>query len=215
MIGILIPTRFEASVLINGLSKCQRFPISGMRAWQGKIGGQSVIIGLCGMGPQHSASRGEAFLRTVKPERVILAGFAGGLDPSLKLGDAVCAKGEAIATVMCTSDEVVPTAAAKQHLWRETGCRVVEMEASAVAQVAAAAGVPLTVIRVVSDDCDEALPGCLQYGYDMTLGKESPLRMAAYLATHPREISTLKLFLRRTRPCAAIVAREVQAVIRD
>ncbi len=204
--GVLIPTGFEAGAFLKRLEGKQRLPVPGVKAWRGTVGGQHVAVALCGMGPKHSAERARHFLQVAKPSRLILAGFAGGLDPELKLGDVVRAEGEGIAEVVHTTAEVVPTAKGKRRLWQETGRRVVEMEAAAVAEVASEFHVPLAVIRVISDDRDEALPGCLQYGYDMELGRESPLRMALYLATHPREIPTLKLFLKRTSPCADIVA---------
>ena len=55
-------------------------------------------------------------------------------------------------------DEVVPTAAEKGALHKRTGALVCDMESHAVARVAAGAGVPLMIVRAVSDAHDREVP---------------------------------------------------------
>ena len=90
---------------------------------------------------------GELFLA----DRVIEAetGLEYPVQLELSLGSA-CPVEPAVGALL-TVDEVAQNAAAKARL-RETGARVVDMEASAVAAEAQARGLPFYCVRAVSDD---------------------------------------------------------------
>jgi adenosylhomocysteine nucleosidase len=60
--------------------------------------------------------------------------------------------------VLFTSDRVLTTPAAKAELGARTGATAVDMEAAAVARVAAAAGAPFVAVRVIADGPGDALP---------------------------------------------------------
>jgi adenosylhomocysteine nucleosidase len=97
---------------------------------------------------------------------VILAGVAGGLDPSLQLGEVIVSgvdgppwpklsyrRGE-----IYTSDKIISTPAEKQELFQRTGALAVDMEGEIVKQAAAAAGVPMLMVRGISDTAEETIP---------------------------------------------------------
>ncbi len=56
------------------------------------------------------------------------------------------------------SEFLVPTAAEKIGLYDKTGCAIVDMESQCAAEVAAEAGVPLAVVRVVCDEANHNVP---------------------------------------------------------
>jgi len=56
-------------------------------------------------------------------------------------------------------DAVAATVEMKRRLAARTGGKLVDMETFAVAEVAAAAGLPCAAVRVISDDARETLPG--------------------------------------------------------
>lgn len=56
------------------------------------------------------------------------------------------------------SEILVPTAAEKICLHQSTGCAVVDMESQCAAEVAAAANLPLAVVRVVCDEANHNVP---------------------------------------------------------
>jgi nucleoside phosphorylase len=58
-----------------------------------------------------------------------------------------------------TVDAVAATIEMKRRLAARTGSELVDMETFAVAEVAAAAGLPCAAVRVISDDARETLPG--------------------------------------------------------
>ena len=112
-------------------------------------------------------------------------GMAGGLDPDLEAG-AVClprvvlaADGTRFDTArpwresltstlaarrkvesgnLFTAAQPVDTVDAKEKLYRKTGASAVDMESSAVAQVAQAHGLPFIAVRVIVDTARDQLP---------------------------------------------------------
>ncbi|MEM9724395.1 MAG: hypothetical protein AAF909_02900 [Pseudomonadota bacterium] len=101
-------------------------------------------------------------------------GLAGGLDPSLRPGDAlrpiavtnslgasipVAAPLEGVAIArLASADRIIDTPKAKAALAAETGAAAVDMESWEVASVAARRRAPLLVLRAVADPADRALP---------------------------------------------------------
>jgi adenosylhomocysteine nucleosidase len=121
-------------------------------------------------GVQFSASE-QARETRMLPKLVLTCGFAGGLNPDLKLGDVVfelsnanvqlstrlLAAGAKPATFFC-ANRIATTVAEKKKLRYETGADAVEMESAAVHAVCAEHGIPCATVRVISDTADEDLP---------------------------------------------------------
>jgi adenosylhomocysteine nucleosidase len=211
MILVLIPTRHEADDFINRLSNRRAFkPDDGGRIIEGKLHGRLVAVAEIGMGGTVAAKRAAIALASMqRPEVVWLAGYGGGLDPSLKRGEialwertpgalppAAPLPPHRRVNRIHTAEEVIATPADKARLFAATGAPVVEMEADAVFCILDANELPAAAVRVVSDAADEALPAdLLAHGYDPVQGRETPLRMAWRLITHPGDIRRLKNFL--------------------
>jgi adenosylhomocysteine nucleosidase len=104
--------------------------------------------------------------------RVISAGFAGALDPALRVGDVVQAD-EVIAADqrawragdgrcppdrrLLTLGRIVGDPSEKRLLGQQYGACAVDMESAVVAEHCAARGVPWHSLRAVSDDADTGL----------------------------------------------------------
>jgi adenosylhomocysteine nucleosidase len=155
---------------------------------------------------------------------LISFGMAGGLDPALAAGvllvpravlsqdtafpcdEAICAalEGERIDYVLA-GHEVVVTAVDKARLWRESGAGAVDLESGAVAEVAAASGLPFAVMRAICDPATRDLPRAAVEALDEQ-GRVAPLKMAAILARHPSEfIGLVALGLDAARARKALV----------
>jgi adenosylhomocysteine nucleosidase len=122
------------------------------------------------------------------PSLVLTCGFAGGLNPDLKIGEVVFempfpgrSRGDeaqinknleppyvgcyeqliaagARPAKFFCADRIATTIAEKAALRVETGADAVEMESAAIQAVCAERGIACATVRVISDMADEALP---------------------------------------------------------
>ena len=61
----------------------------GLPAWRGTLDGHDVTLAQCGMGKVAAAMLSTALFVACRPRLFIFTGVAGGLDPSLNIGDVV------------------------------------------------------------------------------------------------------------------------------
>ena len=132
-----------------------------------------VFTLIVGIGRQNAEKSVRNFLAggSQPPKLVLTFGFAGGLNPDLKLGEVVfdvqspkskvqsqlLAAGAKPANIFC-ADRIATTVAEKKALRAETGADVVEMESAAIQAVCAERGIPCMTVRVISDMANEDLP---------------------------------------------------------
>ncbi len=88
------------------------------------------------------------------------------------------------------SEVLVATPAAKDALYRKTGCAIVDMESQCAAEVAAQTGLPFLVVRAVCDDARMNVPPFVMAAIGPD-GSVSALRAMAHLAMHPSHTSDL------------------------
>jgi adenosylhomocysteine nucleosidase len=129
------------------------------------------------------------------PERVIASGFAGALVPELAIGEVVTERSRRIASAA----EVLATAEDKRAFRERTGAEVVDMETEAIREVCEAAGVPLSIRRVISDRAEDdlGLPPVLLDALSARPVSAMP-RLLWTLATQP---ARRRAFLRLVRDC--------------
>jgi len=85
---------------------------------------------------------------------------------------------------LVTAPRVVAAASEKRRLGEQTGALAVDMESAAVAQCAAAAGVPMVALRAITDSADENLPLDFELCFDPD-GQFHPTRLIGLLARRP------------------------------
>ncbi|MCC7144920.1 MAG: hypothetical protein IT443_00590 [Phycisphaeraceae bacterium] len=204
--------------------------------WTSCFGSTRLIAAVSGMGSRSACQALACLNEQFKPSRVILLGFAGGLNPSLKPGHVLpvrevinesgqflpCELPPALEPApaywhmparLLTVDHLAATPAAKTSLRSRTSADLVDMETYAVARLARALGLPLTVLRAVSDPADTVLPAAL-----LTCVKPDgrPDRLAAlrYLWRHPRDLPQLLRLARHARLCSQRLAQVVQLLLK-
>jgi adenosylhomocysteine nucleosidase len=183
MRGEVRDERCDLKVLVCFALKEEAAPFRKMA--MGKPG-LSVLI--TGIGRRNAEKSVRDFLAASSPELVLTCGFAGGLNPDLKLGDVVfevaaplapslsppggervsARTGEGLIEKLSSTgaqpvkffcaDRIATTVAEKKKLRGETGADVVEMESAVIHAVCRERRIPCATVRVISDTANEDLP---------------------------------------------------------
>jgi nucleoside phosphorylase len=153
-------------------------------------------------------------LNDVRPSAVVSSGFAGGLDPSLRVGDVIADVSVSSEELLrelpaeirrgriFTASSTVDSPEAKVRLYGETGAQAVDMETETIASECARAGIPLLVIRAISDAAGDEIPMPLEVAWDLAAQRPRPVRLCAYLVRNPRRIGGFVRFVRQTNLAA-------------
>jgi adenosylhomocysteine nucleosidase len=147
-----------------------------------------------GIGAEAARRAAEAVIALYSPAVVYSAGFAGALDPELRVGDLVhparminAADGSSVSLVdgkgVLVSFGAVASPEQKSKLQEAFGAQAVDMEASAVARAAEARGVDFAVVKAISDESDFRFPS-LERFVDSD-GRFLEARFALFAALRP------------------------------
>ena len=128
-----------------------------------------VVLVCGGIGAAAARRASEAVIAIFDPKIVCSAGFAGALDPKLRVGDlvrpnSVINAGDGSRTVIEGGEGVlvsfgsVASPGQKSKLRESFAADAVDMEAAAVARSAEARGKGFTVVKAVSDEIDFEFP---------------------------------------------------------
>jgi hopanoid-associated phosphorylase len=146
-------------------------------------------------------------------DAVISIGVGGALDPALKVGDVVIGAEViagashwptdaawsarlaarlpgALSAAIYGSEVMVLRAADKESLRAASGAALADMESHIAAEVAAAHGLPFTVVRVVSDTAEADLPSAVAAGLKPD-GAMNLVGVLAALALRPLQLPAL------------------------
>ena len=93
MIGIIGAMEKELSVLCETMGDYVTHKIGNFEFFTGKIEGHDVTLLQCGIGKVNAAVGCALLIHEFKPRCVINTGSAGGINPSLKVGDAIISNG--------------------------------------------------------------------------------------------------------------------------
>ncbi len=181
---------------------------------------ETVVAGVIGVGRQRCLARLEAMLWDPTWARVLLIGFAGALDPSLRVGDLVrpgtllSTAGEPIVLgdgpALLTVDSPATTAAKKARLHRDSDAVAVDMESYHVARACRARDVAFGCLRAISDDAATDLPPALLDLVDDD-GRPRPLAAISALTRRPTLLPAMARLQRASTRAADALARATQA----
>jgi nucleoside phosphorylase len=193
-------------------------------------GPNELVLVISGMGPGNAKAKAEAVLDPrEKPDAIVVIGLCGGLTESMGEGRIVayteclssepsnstlrCSKAvtdilmSALMTAKIPCDWVVGITSARIATTRDerlllasSGAAVVDMETYPIVKAAAEIGVPVVVLRVVSDSMDRELPdlnralndaGGLDGRKALKVALGSPLKTLKLLAANKRAMQRL------------------------
>lgn len=202
----------ESGAFRRKLTGARKGKCGALTAWRGRIGNVAVIVIHTGIGPESAARAIRELLAHEKPRKVISAGFAGGLDTTLHVGDTLTAD---FADAKILSRALpIETPAEKIAAFRETGARLVDMETATLAEACADANVPLVSVRAVSDSADQFLPVPFDAWFDLQHQRARPFALVLHLLRHPSHIAPFVRFLSKLPRVAEALATAVEAAVR-
>ena len=183
-----------------------------------------VEVALTGMGRANAEQVMAARLASRPPQRVITAGFAGGLDPDLRPGqvlydlaptsgllEALARAGARPGRFHC-AERVISTAVQKRALRDQSGADAVEMESGAISSLCRRHDIPVAVIRVILDPASEDL--ALDFNQVMTPDlRIASGRLALYLLKAPWKIPALLRLQHQSAAAASSLALVLARVL--
>lgn len=177
-----------------------------------------VVVLLTGMGARNATDALERVFGSWRPSRVFACGFAGALNPELKIGDVVFQNaGELESPLLAlgaskarihSAERVAITRHEKAELRRVTGADAVDMESAAIRNVCAAGSVSCVCLRAISDAANEDLP--LDFNALMTRDQRfSYPRLFLAMTRSPHAVPALARLGRQS----ALAARELASAL--
>lgn len=196
---LLVPQGAEFQTVRRALRRTGQGQVIGVRAIpmglaavsqalrQAPLEGAALVLGVCGsLSPQCGVGQGVVVrqCRTYPPDgRPALAS-----DPDLN-GWLEQRCPDLVPVVGLSSAQLVWSAPVKQQWGQATAAQVVDMEGYALLDHAQTRGVPLAMLRVVSDDCHHDLPDLTTAMDDQ--GRLKPVTLAWIMARNPRPAGRL------------------------
>jgi purine nucleoside phosphorylase len=185
---------------------------------------EDVVIAVSGVGRKAAGHAAEALITRYSPEVLISAGLVGALTPKLKVGNVVEVKevvdvdsGARFGTghgdaVLVTGSAIAGPAdkAIEAERWTAD---IVDMEASAEAEVAKRHGIEFMAIKVVSDEVNFAMPPLGQFVSDQ--GKFETLRFFAWVCIRPKWWSAVRQLNTNSNQAAANLSTALAHLIKE
>jgi nucleoside phosphorylase len=230
-VALLAPMPSELRPLLRRLS-LRRDPSGDRGAWRGLVGEVEVRARPTGIGVERAARATEALLDEGPADHVIVVGVAGGIGPSVAIGDLVVparvvdlatgaehrpeALGDAAPRgTLVTSDGLLVDPAAYARLAAE-GVVAIDMESAAVAAVCARRGCPFSVVRAISDRADDGSVDDAIFALARPDGSPDLAAVARFVLTRPGRLPRLvrlgRDLGRATDAAAAACVRALEAM---
>jgi len=173
----------------------------------GAIHHVEVVATRTGIGPAAGARAAERVLASVEVDHVVVVGIAGGIGPSVAIGDLVVPEEVVdLATgaryrpsplgpvaprgTLVTSDGLLVDRAEIDRL-EKSGVIAIDMESAAIAGVCQARGIPCSVFRAISDRADDGSVDEAIFGLTRPDGRADWPAVVRFLLTRPGRIPQL------------------------
>jgi nucleoside phosphorylase len=220
-IAILAPMRQELAPVVEAFS-LQRATDGDPKLLEGSIGDTAIIATTTGIGTAGARAAAERVLDAKPTDHVMVVGIAGGVGPSVKLGDLVFPSVVVVRATgteyhpahlgtpevrgkIVTSDDFLVDRSTLDELIADDVVAL-DMETSAVAAVCAARGCDWSVIRAISDMATDH-PDDAVLGLAKPDGSANGPAVAKFLLTKPWRIPHLARLQRDSKAAATAAAR--------
>ena len=193
-IGLIAAMAQESRALFKRVKGWRRHNLKTLRGYSFRVGGRDCLLVQSGMGVERAYQAACQVIEEIRPDLLVSFGIAGAVQADLKIGDVVSALNTCDIQVETTrtlhplahlSNQAWQAAAlalqpVKQRLWAGTAVTtrgsqtiapspemvhpVLEMETSGILRAAREKGLPLLVLRAVSDNPESPIPINLEEG---------------------------------------------------
>lgn len=214
--------------MLRRLRAAKRMKTGGVVAHEGLLSDKRVLMLAGGMGGAASIRARAVLSNHPAFSQLWVAGYGGGLDPALEIGDVVVSPGfpdgfvvpslvngrRAVAGKILHVDEVVGEASEKARLFRRSGALCCEMESGIVGGLAEEREIPWGTVRAISDTADQDIPsGVLQAAWDNDAHRPTPGRLLLRMAMRPHEGIEFFRFVHGLRTPRENLARVLEGLI--
>jgi adenosylhomocysteine nucleosidase len=152
-------------------------------------------------------------LAQTKPRLVISAGFGGGLQPGISVGDLVLGLNYSDPTVasqlvlsdrwhrgnLFTAEAIVEKSEGKRKLGEETGCLVADLETAHLAKICAEHHIPMLSVRCISDALEDDMPVPANVLLHPETGRPDSLGLFRHLITNPTSVGGFNRLLKNAK----------------
>jgi len=188
--------------------------------WRGRVADHDLIAARTGVGAGRAVDALQRLIEAHQPDCIINFGFAGALDPALRVGDIVQPAAvlneagrridlqNAPGPILLTTDTLIDSAEGKRQLYAQHRAAAVDMESFALAQAARDRGIAIHLLRAVSDDAHTALPA-ESVRWVAPDGRADAAAAMRYLAAHPWRLGTLLALRRHAAQAGQALAQAV------
>lgn len=146
IIGLVIPTRWEAGPVLRHF----QMRSAGPDLFKASVGEQTLWVRVSGVGREKARTAADRLCKEQQVKMLASVGFCGALIPALNVGDVIR---ERIVTV----DVPAKTPEQRTALTQRANAVAVDMETQAIIEAGTLRGVPIRVVRVVSDRFEDDL----------------------------------------------------------
>lgn len=232
MIAVTFALPNESDDFVRLLSRSRTISRAGSEAIYGELHGQTVAVVHTGVGGNACRPTVEHFLARQPVDYLISGGFAGALDPELRVGDLLLGENfsserllgspklhlEKISIYLATltsASTIISSDEDRLLLAKETGAAAVDMETAWIYEVCTGKSVPMISLRAISDTAAEPFPAPPHILFDLEAQRTPVGRLAFYLMKNPAAISALKDFAARISIARQALTLALSALIRS
>jgi len=205
-VAILAPMRSELAPLVRPLS-LRRAGSEDGALLSGSIGRVEVVATVTGIGTRAAARAAERVLDASPVEHLLVVGIAGGIGPSVAIGDLVLPElvldlasgaehrpaglgGGAPRGALVTSDGLILDQAEIARL-EGRGAIAIDMETAAIGAVCERRSCPWSVFRAISDRADDGSADPAIFGLAGPEGEANLPALARFALTRPWRLPEL------------------------
>jgi adenosylhomocysteine nucleosidase len=186
-----------------------------------------VAVLYTGVGERTCRARIEPFLDSRRFDLLISSGFAGGVDPSLGVGDLLLAENFSDPQLLArahsllvsrvgrlvTTGRVIESPSDRARLASENSAAAVDMETEWIARACAARKIPMLSLRVISDTTAAPFPVPPAVLFDLERQKTDAFKLAAHLFRRPSQVVGLARFARQISAVRATLGAALYEVV--